>query len=81
MDQIEYKLRSGGGLPIYVMDPATTGKIGPTQRWAAIVALFAGTITMVGEITGTDILTRWIASSTTMNPVTAIMLIVGAMAI
>ena len=68
-------------MSVHVVDPVTTGKAGPMQRWAAIVALFAGTTTLVGEVTGTDILTRWIASSTTMNPVTAIMLIVGAVAI
>ena len=68
-------------MSVHVVDPVTTGKAGPMQRWAALVALFAGTTTLVGEVTGTDILTRWIASSTTMNPVTAIMLIVGAVAI
>ena len=64
-----------------VVESVANGKSGPYPRWAAIVALLAGTITLVGEVTGTDILTRWIASSTTMNPVTAIMLIVGAVAI
>ena len=59
----------------------TTAELGSHQRWAAIVALLAGTMTLVGAVIGTDILTRWIATSTTMNPVTAIMLIVGAMAI
>ena len=66
---------------MHMVEPVTTGQPGTAQRWAAIVALLAGTMTLVGEVSETDILTRWIATSTTMNPVTAIMLIVGAMAI
>ena len=64
-----------------VAKSVTTARTGAYQRWAAIIALLAGTMTLVGEVTGTDVLTRWIATSTTMNPVTAIMLIVGAVTI
>ena len=64
-----------------VVKSVTPAQTGVYQRWAAIVALLAGTATLVGEVTGIDVLTRWIATSTTMNPVTAIMLIAGSLTI
>ena len=64
-----------------VVEPAMVGNSGPTQRWAAIVAFLAGATTLVGLAGGVDILTRWIPSSTTMNPVIALLLVGSTVAI
>ena len=47
----------------------------------AMLALAAGALTLIGVATGIDPLIRWAPSSTSMNPITAAMLILGAIAV
>ena len=50
------------------------------QRWAAGAALAIGLLALIGLASGVDLLIRWLPSSTTMNPVTAILLVIGGSA-
>ena len=50
------------------------------QQATAGIALLTGVATLIGLAFGIDVLTRWIDSPNAMNPVTATLLVVGAIA-
>ncbi len=60
---------------------ATSGDACQFQRTAAVVALVIGSATLIGLATGIDALIRWLPTSTTMNPITAVLLVAGSGAI
>lgn len=63
------------------IQPATTSDTRRFQRVAACVALLIGIGTLVGLASGIDVLIRWLPSSTSMNPIAALLLVIGAVAI
>ena len=60
---------------------ATPGTDRRFQRIAAVIVLLCGVTTFIGLASGIDILIRWFPSSTSMNPITAALLILGAAAL
>ena len=60
--------------------PTSVSVIGLRHR-TAMLALAAGALTLIGIATGIDPLIRWAPSSTSMNPITAALLILGAVAV
>ncbi|MEO7240827.1 MAG: ATP-binding protein [Sphingomicrobium sp.] len=71
-------------LTINRRDPGPVTDDGAIMRFrtvAATIAGVAGALTLTGLTSGVDILTRWAPSSTSMNPITAAMLILGSIAL
>lgn len=61
--------------------PTTIDDARNLQRWSAALAGMIGILTLVGLASGVDPLTRWLPSSTSMNPFTAILLVVGGLSL
>ena len=61
--------------------PTVIGDARGFRRLAAIVALSIGAATLFGLAIGSDLLIRWLASSTTMNPITAVLMVAFAAAL
>ena len=61
--------------------PATSRDLQRFQRPAAVAAIAVGAATLVGVAGGIDFLIRWFPQSTTMNPITAVLLVAGGAAI
>ncbi len=66
-----------GDWVIQEANPTTIGDGRTVRRWAAALAMLIGALTLVGLASGIDQLTRWLPSSTSMNPVTAVILVLG----
>ena len=62
-------------------NPTAIGDGRQLQRWAAALAMTIGALTLVGLASGLDQLTRWIPTLTSMNPVVAVLLLVGGMSL
>ena len=60
---------------------ATSVSVIGLRHSTAMLALAAGALTLIGIATGIDPLIRWAPSSTSMNPIAAAMLILGAIAV
>ncbi len=72
----------GLGDPVmHRFQPATTSDARRFQQIAAYVAMLIGIGTLVGMASGIDVLIRWLPSSTSMNPIAALLLVSGAVAI
>lgn len=59
--------------------PGTIGDARCVLDWSAALATLIGATTLLGLASGVDQLTRWLPSSTSMNPIIAMLLVAGGL--